>query len=161
MSPDLRGDAMTTLKGRAVYGGRASGPALVTRMPVNFTAAFSKPANILPHKRGEINDRHHELFKKNLKGTVLVFPAAIGSTYTGMLLMQLMYDGHAPAAVIVQNADSLLVSGTVLAEVWFGKGIPVVEYSSDDLFEKIKTGAQVEVNGDTGEIIVTNGSSNK
>ncbi|UCD85411.1 MAG: DUF126 domain-containing protein [Deltaproteobacteria bacterium] len=145
---------MTTLKGRAVYGSIARGSTLITRMPINFTAAFTKPANILPHKRGEINDRHHELFKKDLKGKVLVFPAAIGSTYTGMILMQLMRDGHAPAAMIVQKVDSLLVSGAVLAEVWFGKGIPIVEYSSDDLFEKVKTGTHVEVNGNTGEIIV-------
>jgi len=72
-----------------------------------------------------------------------------------MVLMQVMHDKAAPAAMIVQDADSLLVSGAVLAEVWFGSGIPIVEYKSNDLFDKIRTGVRVEVNGETGEIKVS------
>lgn len=143
---------MTTLNGRGLIGGIGRGGAMVTRMPVNFTAALTKPANILPGRRAEIQDRHHDLFRKNIKGTVLVFPACIGSTYTGMLLLELMARGDAPSALVVQKADPLLVSGAVLAEVWFGRGVPVVEYDSGDLFEMIHNGDQVEVNGDTGEI---------
>ena len=54
--------------------------------------------------------------------------------------------------MVVQNADSLLVSGALLAEVWFGKGLPIVEYPGADLFEKIKDGARLEVDGASGEI---------
>lgn len=141
---------MTTLQGKGIFGGKAKGPALVTRMPVNFTAAFTKPINII--KRSSIQDRRHDLFNENVKGKVLVFPACIGSTYTGMVLTQLMHDGRAPAAMVVNNADSLLVSGSVLAEVWFGAGIAVVEYGSEDLFDKINSGDLVEVDGGSGEI---------
>ena len=88
-------------------------------------------------------------------GSVLVFPACIGSTYTGMILLQVMHQGHAPAAMIVQNADALLVSGAVLAEVWFNKGVPIVEYGPEDLFDKISNRDEVEVDGDTGEIRIT------
>lgn len=145
---------MTALKGRGLNGGIGRGTAMVTRMPVNFTAALTKPANILPGRRAEIQDRHHDLFRKNIKGAVLVFPACIGSTYTGMLLLELMARGDAPTALVVRTADPLLVSGVVLAEVWFGRGVPVVEYDSEDLFEMIQNGDQVEVNGDTGEITI-------
>lgn len=145
---------MITLAGRGVVGGKASGPALVTRKPMNFTAAFSSPINLFPGRQSEIRDRHHELFTHKIKGTVLVFPACIGSTFTGMYLMQKMCDGQAPAALIVQNADALLVSGAILAEVWFQCGVPVLEYPGADLFEKIKTGDRVEVDGATGEIKV-------
>lgn len=145
---------MKKLVGTPVLGGKAAGPALVTKMPVNFTAAFSKPANLIPSRRAEIQDRHHDLFGKNIQGSVLVFPACIGSTFTGMVLMQIMSEGHGPAAMIVQNPDSLLVSGAVLAEVWFEKGIPVVRYEGDDVYEIIRTGVKVEVDGDSGEIMV-------
>ncbi len=145
---------MTTLKGRSVISGRARGPAMITRMPVNFTAALTKPTNAIPGRRAVVKDRHHDLFKKNLKGTVLIFPACIGSTYTGMLLLELMHARSAPVAIIVQRADPLLVSGTVLADVWYDRGIPVVEYESDDIYEKIRTGQNVEVDGETGEIKV-------
>jgi predicted aconitase with swiveling domain len=68
------------------------------------------------------------------------------------VLMQAMYDHEAPAAIIVQDADSLLISGAILADVWFKSGIPVVEYNVPDLFDKIRTGDTVEVSGDTGDI---------
>jgi hypothetical protein len=145
---------MITLKGRAVMGGRASGPALVSRMPMNFTAAVSNIQNAIPGRRGVINDRLHELYGRNMKGTVMIFPACIGSTFTGMVLLELMRSGYAPAAIVVQDADPLLVSGVTLAEVWFAAGIPVVEYQGDDLFDRVRMGDLVEVDGGTGEIIL-------
>ena len=143
---------MITLQGTGMVGGRAAGAALVTRMPVNFTAAFTKPHNLIPSRRAEVRDRHHDLFGHSIAGTVLVLPTCIGSTFTGMVLMQLMSEDKGPAAIIAQTADSLLVSGAILAEVWFGKGVPVVEYRREDLFDKIRTGDPVRVDGDTGEI---------
>jgi len=150
---------MMVLKGNPVIKGKASGPAMVTKMPMNFTASFTKPKNLIPAWRSLVQDSNHDLFNKNIRDTVFVYPATIGSTYTGMVLLQRMFEKGSPAAMIVQRADSLLVSGTVLAETWFSRGVPVVEYGSDDLFEKIKTGDQVEVDGKTGEIKVT-GSRN-
>jgi uncharacterized protein len=143
---------MTVLKGNPMIKGRASGPALVTKMPMNFTASFTKPKNLLPFWRALVQDTKHDLYGKNIKGTVFVYPATIGSTYTGMVLLEAMHQGAAPVAIIVQSADPLMVAGSILADVWFGKGIPVVEYPSEDIFDRIKTGDHVEVNGDTGEI---------
>jgi predicted aconitase with swiveling domain len=143
---------MTLLKGKPVFGGRASGRALMSKVPINFTASFTKPKNIFPWWRSQIQDRHHDLFKRDVNGRVLIFPAAIGSTYTGMVLLELMYQECAPAAIVVQNIDPLLVSGPVLADIWFGKGIPVVEYPGEDIFGKISDDDWVEVNGETGEI---------
>jgi len=148
----MQGDVMQKLTGDIVVKGVGSGQALVTQKPINFAAALAGVSSIIPGKRGVIQDRQHELFQKNIKGKVLVFPTCIGSTFTGMVLMQLMYKKEAPAAMIIQNADSLLVAGVILAEVWFNCGIPVVEYREKDLYDKILTGDTVEVNGDTGEI---------
>jgi predicted aconitase with swiveling domain len=143
---------MIRLKGKPVYGGLASGPALLSKIPMNFTASFTKPKNIFPWWRSHVQDRHHDLFNRNVKGCVLIFPSAIGSTYTGMVLLELMYQECAPAAVIVQSIDPLLVSGPVLADIWFGKGIPVVEYPGEDIYDKISDNDLVKVNGETGEI---------
>ena len=145
---------MKILKGKPVVKGRASGPALITKMPMNFTASFTKPKNLMPFWRSLVQDNRHDLFNKNIKGSVLVYPATIGSTYTGMILLELMNQGAGPAAIIVQNVDPLMAAGPILADVWFGKGIPVIEYPSEDILNTISTGAMVEVNGDTGEIFV-------
>lgn len=143
---------MTLLKGKPVFGGIASGPAIVTKLPINFTASFTKPKNIIPWWRSQIQDRHHDLFKRNVKGCVLIFPAAIGSTYTGMVLLELMYQECAPAAFVVRKIDPLLVSGPVLADIWFSKGIPIVEYPGEEIYHKISDDDWVKVNGKTGEI---------
>lgn len=132
--------------------GQASGPALVTKMPMNFTAAVANIKNAIPGKKGVINDRMHELCGRDMKGAVMVLPAAIGSTFTGMVLLELMTNGHGPAAIVIGDADPLLVSGAVLAEAWFNAGIPVVEYPGADLFAAVKTGDAVTVDGTTGEI---------
>lgn len=145
---------METLHGRSVVPGRAAGEALVTQMPLNLTASFSSVINILPGKGGTIQDRNHDLYRHDLTGKILVFPAAIGSTFTGMILMRLIDLGFAPAAIIVQTADSLLVSGVILARVWCDKSIPLIEYPPADLFAKISSGARLEVDGTTGEIQV-------
>ena len=150
---------MTRLQGRGIIKGQAKGPALISRTPINFTASLTKLQNLLPGRRAEIQDRHHELYRQNVKGTVLVFPTCIGSTYTGMVLLEIMYRQVAPAAMIVLEADSLLVSGSAIAETWFGCGIPIIEYPSEDLFEKIKTGDTVEVDGTTGEIRIIEADS--
>lgn len=145
---------MKTLTGRPVFKGNATGRALVTRQPMNFTAAFTKPANLIPWKHAEVQDRHHELFKKNIKNTILVFPACIGSTYTGLMLLELIHNGAAPRGLIVQRVDSLLASGIVLGDVWFHRSLPVVEYGEDDIFDQITTGDRVKVNGSTGEMTI-------
>jgi predicted aconitase with swiveling domain len=145
---------MKVLKGKPILKGTASGQALVTGMPMNFTASFTKPKNLIRSWMSLVQDRNHELYNRNIKETVFVYPATIGSTYTGMVLLELIYRGSAPVAIVVQNADPLLAAGSILAEVWFGKGIPVVEYPDEDIFSQIRNGDHVEVNGDTGEITV-------
>lgn len=146
---------MIRLKCKTVIGGAARGEALVTRQPINFTAAMCKVPNMLPSKRAEVNDAHHELYKQNIAGKVLVFPSCIGSTHTGLVLLDLVSQQNGPAALVVQANDSLLISGVVLSEVWFGETIPVVEYHDDDLFDQVRTGDQVEVDGEAGEIVIT------
>ncbi len=142
----------TTLKCKVVIGGNASGPALVTRQPINFTAAMCKVPNMVPSKRAEIRDAHHELFRQNIRDKVLVFPSCIGSTHTGLVLLDLVSLERGPAALIVQRNDSLLISGVVLSDVWFGKKIPVVEYAGDDIYDLIRDGTEVIVDGGRGEI---------
>ena len=145
---------MTVLRCRAVIGGTARGRALATRQPINFTAAMCKVPNMLPSKRAEIRDVHHELFRENIGGRVLVFPSCIGSTHTGLVLLDLVSMGRGPAALVVQRNDSLLIAGVVLSDVWFGRRIPVVEYEGDNLFDLVPDGASVEVDGERQEIRV-------
>jgi hypothetical protein len=147
------------LQGKGLVRGRGRGPALVTRQPINFTAALTKVPNMLPSRRAEICDRHHELHGRNVAGQVLVFPSCIGSTHTGLVLLELVARGAGPAGMLVQAGDSLLVSGVVLSDVWFDRVIPIVEYAGPDLFDRIADGMTVELDGTTGTITVNDARS--
>jgi hypothetical protein len=147
------------LQGKGLVRGRGRGPALVTRQPINFTAALTKVPNMLPSRRAEICDRHHELHGRNVAGQVLVFPSCIGSTHTGLVLLELVARGAGPAGMLVQAGDSLLVSGVVLSDVWFDRVIPIVEYAGPDLFDRIADGMTVELDGTTGTITVDDARS--
>jgi len=144
---------MKIIKGKGLTRGTAKGKAMVTKEPMNFTAAITKPQNMLiPGRWSQINDRHHELNKQLMKNKIFVYPATIGSTGTGMILLELIFRNQTPAGIIVENADTLMVSGPILADVWFGKVVPVVEYSESDLYDVIKNGDQIEMDGVSGEI---------
>ena len=143
---------MTIFKGRGITRGSASGKALVTSMPMNFTAAHTKFRNFF--RIAEVQDRHHELFRQRIDGKILVLPTCIGSTYTGVVLLELMYRQASPLAIVVQDADPLLVSGAVLADVWFDRGIPVVEYWQRDLNEAVCNRDHMDVDADNGEITI-------
>lgn len=140
------------LQGRGITRGRATGTALVTRTPLNLTAAHTKFHNLL--RRGQIRDRHHELFRERVEGKILVLPRCVGSTFTGIVLLELIYREASPLAIVVGEADSLLVSGAVLADVWLEHAIPVVEFGKPDLFDQIQDGDLIAVDADTGQVVV-------
>ncbi|WND02929.1 DUF126 domain-containing protein [Temperatibacter marinus] len=147
---------MTTLPGKIIINGSASGKAIVTQQPINFTGAMCNAQNLLPGKKAVIYDQHHDLYKASTEGKILVFPSCIGSTHTGLVLLDLVSEGIGPAGMIVQSADSLLVSGIVLADVWFEKTIPIIEYSGSDLFDHIQSGQRLTLEDKTGNILIDN-----
>lgn len=140
------------IEAKPILGGHGKGPALITDRAVNLTAAFTKPSNLLPFKRSEFRDRHHPWFGENIRGKVLLVPTCIGSTHTGLVVLDLVSRDLGPAAIIVDHADSLLVSGVVLSEVWYGPTTPVVEFPTAELANHVKDGETIEVFGDTGII---------
>ena len=145
---------MREFHGRGIVPGQAQAKALVTARALNLTAAFSKPPNMIRRWNGVFQDRNHELYHQDVAGKVLIFPQCIGSTYTGMILLEVINRGRGPAAMVVQNADSLLVSGALLAEVWLERKVPLVEIASAEIFSAIRTGETVAVDGGTGTVRV-------
>jgi len=145
---------MKELKGRGIISGRARGKALVTSSPLNLTSGLSKPWNLFNRLAAVYYDRHHELYKQDLYDRVLVFPQTVGSTFTGMVILETIRRGRGPRAMVVQQADPLLTSGLILAEVWLDQKVPLIEIPDPNLFQIIKTGETVEVNGDSGTVSI-------
>jgi predicted aconitase with swiveling domain len=117
---------------RRIVGGVAQGPALVTNQPINFLA-------MVEPKSGKITDSRHDLYGKSLKGTVLVFPYAVGSSVGAYSLYSLKEYGNAPSAVVCLKADITTASGCAIAN------IPAIDLPPATALEIINQGSTVRV----------------
>jgi predicted aconitase with swiveling domain len=122
-----------------IVGGSGEGPALVTAQPINFLA-------MVDAKTGKISDPKHDLYGKSLKGSILVFPHAIGSSVGAYAIYSLREYGTAPKAMICAKADITTASGCAIAN------IPVVNLPSGAPL--IKQGSIAKVEADAGRITV-------
>ncbi len=138
-------------EGHSIIAGEVTGTAVVTKQPVNFLAAYGKNL-VFTWKKGKISDKEHELFGMDLRDKILFLPSTCGSTTGGLFVLESIKAGIAPKALIVQTADSLLVSGAILAEVWL-EGVPlppIIECPA--AFPGAESGKKVTIKGNMVEI---------
>jgi len=126
---------------KKIVGGSGEGRALVTEQPINFLA-------MVDAKTGMITDDKHELYNKLLKGAVLVFPYAVGSSVGAYAIFSLREYGTAPSAIVCSKADITTASGCAIAN------IPVVDLPKDTPLFAIKQETVATVQADEGMIIV-------
>jgi len=126
------------LKGRKISGGKARGIALVSRKSLSFLGGVEP-------ETGVIKDTESDIKGESIRGKILVFPRGKGSTVGSYVIYQLKKNGVAPAAIVVEEAETIVATGAIIA------GIPMVDKVDID---KIKTGQFVEVDADKGEINV-------
>ena len=132
----------TVLHGRTIVGGRAEGPAIVTREPICFLGGVDV-------ETGEITERGHELLGQSIAGKILVFPTGKGSTGGSYLIFEAVKNGVGPLAMINVRAEQVTVIGCVIAE------IPMIAECDGDPTAAIETGDYVVVDADAGTVVVT------
>lgn len=134
----------TFVKCRTIVCGYGIGDALLSVEPINFLS-------MIDTEKGIINDRHHELFGKCIKGTVLVFPGAIGSSVGAYAIYSMKVNGVAPTAIICSNkADITTASGCAISN------IPLVDTPDVKSFLAIRSGMEVKVDADNNMVCLTN-----
>ncbi|MCD6139725.1 MAG: DUF126 domain-containing protein [Thermococcus sp.] len=126
------------LKGRKISDGKARGIALVSRKSLSFLGGVDP-------ETGVIKDTESDIKGESIRGKILVFPRGKGSTVGSYVIYQLKKNGVAPAAIVVEEAETIVATGAIIA------GIPMVDKVD---IGKIKTGQFVEVDADKGEINV-------
>lgn len=127
------------LKGRTISKGTAAGPALVSKDAISFLGGVDP-------KTGNIIEKGHALYGKNVKGTILIFPGGKGSTVGSYVLYQLKKNGVAPAAIINVKSEPIVAVGAIIS------GIPMVDMLEKDPLALIQDGQQVTVNGTDGTV---------
>ena len=109
----------SSLTGRSLVDGAAFGPLLHADVGLSFWGGVD-PCS------GEVIDRHHPLSGQCLAGRVLAIPSGRGSCTGSSVLMELISNGHAPAALVLAQADEILTLGVLVAQTLFGRSLPVL-----------------------------------
>ena len=119
------------LKGAIVHPGSANGYGppgrlLVLRQPISFWGGVDPLT-------GAIMDPRHPRHTERLGGRVLVMERTIGSSSSSAVMLELLRNRVAPAAIVVGRPDAILVLGILVAEELGYDTIPVLRVSERDI----------------------------
>jgi predicted aconitase with swiveling domain len=98
-----------------VPGRRGEGEALILTAPISFWGGVDP-------KTGRIADVRHRQHGQCIAGRVLFLPGTIGSSSASAVLLELVHNGHAPAALVLHEPDAILLLGLIVARemAWEG-----------------------------------------
>ena len=100
---------MTPVATRILVPGRpALGPALVLTAPISVWGGVDP-------KSGRIADVRHPQAGALVSGQVLFLPGTIGSSSAAAVLLELVHAGLAPAALVLDEPDAILLLGLIVA----------------------------------------------
>lgn len=133
-----------TLRGRVVFGrgGVVEGEALVTRKSLGGYGTFNFDS-------GDVVDIDHDWYGHNVKGKILVFRTAQGSSAWTIAHQALRYAGLSPTAYIVKENNPQTALGSVVSR------LPCITDLDQDPTEIIDTGDWVKVDVERGLVEIT------
>lgn len=91
-----------------VPGTAGIGEALVLSAPISFWGGVDP-------KTGHVADVRHPQCGENIAGKVLFVPGTIGSSSASAVLLELVHNGKAPAALVLHEPDAILLLGLIVA----------------------------------------------
>ena len=119
--------------------GKVKGTILKSQNPINFLGTVDK-------KTGIINDEHHDLFKKSVKDTILVFPNGVGSSVGAYTIYSIKSNNSAPIAMICKKVDLTVATGCALAN------IPLVTITEEE-FSSLENGKEISLDTESSNPI--------
>jgi predicted aconitase with swiveling domain len=136
---------MKILKCHVGVGPAVTGEALVA--DDNFSARYD-----LDRIRGVFSRPQHKLAGQSYDGKILVLNTAKGGVATAWMLHEMKTRGITPKAIILNEANTILVQGAALADMAMCD-----RFVDGDVTKLIKTGQMIEVVPGAGEVrILTN-----
>jgi uncharacterized protein len=128
------------VQGRGISRGTGEGRLLVGPDPISFLSGVDPETGI-------VTEKGHPLEGQDITGTVLAFEYGKGSTVGSYILYALSRSGHAPAAIINSEAETIIAVGAILGH------IPMIDRLTIPLTE-LPSGKIVQINGDEGTLTI-------
>ncbi len=131
------------IKCRKISDGEAEGEVIVSRDAVCFY--------LVEPETGIIIEKNHDIEGRSIAGKVLVMPSGKGSSVVQADgLYKLMKNDNAPKAMIIEHADTVLVSGAIVME------IPMVHKVEKAFYKTVKSGDFIKLDATIGLIQLKN-----
>ncbi len=150
-----------TMTACQLTGGAAQGRLLYSDTPLSFWGGVH-PAT------GEVIDRHHPLSGQVIAGQVLAIPSGRGSCTGSSVLMEIILNGHGPAALVLEQPDEILALGAIVAELVFGQQLPVVSVGAEGFAQlrdarwvSLQAKGQLTASSDTADALAPGVASSK
>ena len=122
-----------------VHAGEGRGRLLVLERPLSFWGGVDP-------ETGRVSDPRHPQYDESVRGRILVMERAIGSSSSSAIMLELLRNDVAPAAIVLGSTDAILVLGVLVAEELGYPSIPLVDVGRDG-FERLRV-----VSGRDGEV---------
>jgi predicted aconitase with swiveling domain len=124
-------DHNLTKTGKVLVPGEAEGSVVSTDIPLSFWGGLDPTS-------GEIIDRHHPLSGCNISGKIFILPKGRGSCTGSGILLESIYAGNAPCAILLEQADEIISLGSIVGDEFFHKSIPVLVLEKKDFEDALK-----------------------
>jgi predicted aconitase with swiveling domain len=110
------------LTGETLFPGRGNGPLLTLRAPLSLWGGVDPVTGVV------ISARHPQR-GASLAGRVVTMGGLIGSSSSASIMLELIHGGSAPAAILLREADAILVVGCLAARELGYAGPPVARFT--------------------------------
>jgi hypothetical protein len=131
---------------RCISEGAGEGAALLSKDALCF--ALCDPTT------GTVVEKGHALDCQSVAGRVLIMPTGKGSSVVQADgLYRLIINNVAPAAVVLERPEPVIVSTIIAME------IPLVDEVDEGFYEAVENGDAVRVDASAGTIVVTKGGA--
>lgn len=123
-----------------ILPGRAGGPVLTLTEGLSFWGGVDPVT-------ARVIDAHHPQFGADLAGHVLLMPTSRGSCSGSGVVLEMLLNGIAPAALIFSEAEDVATLGALIGAEMFGKSLPVLRVGAAD-FARLAQAARLEISRD-------------
>ena len=113
------------IRGAVVIPGEASGHLCRLSKPISFWGGVDP-------ETGRIIDPRHPDYGRDISKTILALPAAIGSSSSSAVMLELLRHDTAPAGLLIGGTDTILTLGVIVARELGYSSIPVVRVGVDE-----------------------------
>jgi cis-L-3-hydroxyproline dehydratase len=103
----------------SILSGSAKGPVLATSEAISFWGGIDPST-------GTVIDVHHPLRGSCVTGSVLMLPSTRGSCTGSGVLLDLVLNGKAPAAIVFSQPEDVVTLGAMIAAEMFDRPLPIL-----------------------------------